>query len=221
MTKKILCNIVVLVLATLACTTVTGGISRVVGSGHLTAEPRNVTNFSSVELAGSADVSILLGNAESVSVQADDNILPLIETVVDNGTLVIRTKPLTNISPSNRVVVTIAMKSLKAVRVSGSGNMNVGAMFGPDLRIDLPGSGEITVEGAVDHLTVDVAGSGRVTCDQLKARSVNAALSGSGNINVNASEALDASISGSGAIRYEGNPARVTKSITGSGTISP
>jgi len=99
--------------------------------------------------------------------------------------------------------------------------MNIGAMSGTDLLINLPGSGDITAEGAVDHLTVNLLGSGHVDCHQLKARSANVTLTGSGDINVNASESLNASIVGSGNIRYEGNPAQVTKSITGSGTITP
>jgi hypothetical protein len=166
-------------------------------------------------------VNILLSDAESVNVQADDNILPLIETTVNNGTLVIGTKPFANITPSSRVVVTIAMRSLKGVRLSGSGNINIDAMSGTDLMVDLPGSGDIHVEGIIDHLTVNLPGSGNVDCSRLKARSVNATLSGSGNITVNASEALDASVPGSGTIRYEGNPPQVKKSITGSGAITP
>ena len=221
MTRKILFGFAALILASLACSTLTRSTNRVVGSGHVVSEPRTVGSFTSVALAGSADVNILLGDKESVNVEADDNILPLIETTVKDDTLVIGTKPLTNIAPSSHVVVTVVVKSLKGTTLSGSGNMNIGAMSGTDLLINLPGSGDITAEGAVDHLTVNLLGSGHVDCHQLKARSANVTLTGSGDINVNATESLNASIVGSGNIRYEGNPAQVKKSITGSGTITP
>jgi hypothetical protein len=49
---------------------------------------------------------------------------------------------------------------------------------------------------------------------------VKAALSGSGNIFVTARKSLDASLPGSGTISYSGDPADVTKSVTGSGAIT-
>jgi hypothetical protein len=219
--KKVLSGIVALMLATLACSTLSSRASRVVGSGHEASESRNVTDFDSVELAGSGDVNILLGDTQSVNVQADDNILPLIETTVSNNKLLIRTKPFTDITHSSPIVVTVVMKSLKQATLSGSGNMNIGAMSGPDLTLDLPGSGNITAEGTVDALTIHLAGSGNVTADKLKAHSANATVAGSGDISLFASDSLDASVSGSGTIRCEGNPAQVTKSVTGSGSITP
>jgi hypothetical protein len=52
------------------------------------------------------------------------------------------------------------------------------------------------------------------------ARDATASIDGSGSIVLNATHSLDASISGSGSILYTGNPAQVTKSVSGSGTIS-
>jgi hypothetical protein len=208
-------------LAALACSSLFTDTSQVVGSGHVIGETRDVANFTSVELAGSADVNILLGNAESVNVEADDNIAPLIQTIVTNGRLVISTKSNIHFTTANRVVVTLAMKSLERVTLSGSGNLHVADMAGPDLVVDLPGSGDITVDGVANHVTISLPGSGNIQCNGLKAKSAKVTLMGSGNITVYASENLDANIAGSGTIRYEGNPAQVTKSITGSGTITP
>ena len=167
MSKKILLGMAALMLAALACSTLSARANRVVGSGNVVSEPRDVTNFDSVELAGSGDVNILLGDSESVNVQADDNILPLIETTVTNGKLVIRTKPFATITPSNRIVVTVAMKSLKQAMLSGSGNLHIAAMSGPDLTLELPGSGDITAEGTVDHVNINLLGSGNINADQL------------------------------------------------------
>jgi hypothetical protein len=221
MSRRVLFGIAALMLAAIACSTLSSRANRVVGSGHQASESRDVTNFDSVELAGSGDVNILLGGAESVNVQADDNILPLIETTVTNNKLLIRTKPFTTITPSSPIVVTVAMKSLKQATLSGSGNINIGAMSGPDLSLDLPGSGNITAEGTVDNVTIHLAGSGTVTADQLKAHSASATIAGSGDISLYASDSLDANVLGSGTIRYAGNPAQVTKTVTGSGSITP
>jgi hypothetical protein len=221
MSRKAFFGTLVLVLASLACSTLSVGTNPVTGSGKVASEVRNVPDFTSVELAGSADVNILLGDAQSVNVQTDDNILPLIGTKVVNGRLVIGTKPFTNITTSNGVVVTVAMRSLQRVTLSGSGNLRVGAMSGPSLLVELPGSGDITVDGTTEHVSVSVPGSGNVLCSELKAHVADVTLLGSGTVTVYADQNVNASLAGSGTIHYEGNPPQVTKNITGSGAITP
>jgi len=221
MNRKLLLSIVVLILPVLACSFAGASPSRVVGSGKVASETRQVSGFSSVQLRGSADVSITQGEAESVVVEADDNILPLIETTVQNGQLIIGTKPFTNLTTSNPIRVNVTAKSLQGVALSGSGSFDVSSLEGQDLSIALTGSGNITVSGAADRVDIRLPGSGNIYCSGLKTRSATATLTGSGNIAVNASETLDASILGSGTIRYDGNPAQVHKSVTGSGSITP
>ncbi len=227
MNRKILVSIAALMLVTLACQTLSAPLNsvqpnRVIGSGHEASEPRQVgSEFTSVELAGSADVNILLSNVQSVNVASDDNIVPLIETKVVNGRLIVSTKPNTSFTATNGVTVTVAIKSLKQVIVSGSGNLQVARMSGPELAIDLAGSGHVTAEGTVDHLSISLPGSGNILCNQLKAHTADVTLQGSGTITLFADQSLNATLLGSGTIRYEGNPAQVTKNVTGSGDITP
>jgi putative autotransporter adhesin-like protein len=221
MKSKTLFGIAALVLAALACSTITTGMNQVTGSGNLITETRTVGLFTSIELDGSADVKVTLGTTQSVTVEADDNIVSLIETTVTNGKLIIGTKSLTNITSKDGVHVTVVTASLKGVKLSGSGNIDVTGMTGPDLSVELPGSGNITISGAADRMTIDLQGSGNVFCNELKAHSAVVSLKGSGNVKVYADKTLDANLSGSGNIQYTGNPAQVTKSVTGSGSITP
>jgi Putative auto-transporter adhesin, head GIN domain len=67
---------------------------------------------------------------------------------------------------------------------------------------------------------VAIGGSGTALLSRLIARDATASIDGSGSIVLTATHSLDAGISGSGAILYTGNPTQITKSVTGSGTIS-
>ncbi len=221
MNRKILFSMAILMLAVLACSAVSGGTNGVRGSGNVVSETRNVAGFTAVELKGSADVSVVVGATDFVTVKADDNVIPLILTTVRNGTLVIDMKPFTSMTTSNGIQVNVVMKSLRGITLSGSGKIDVSGMSGPDLSVELPGSGDITVAGAVEHVTISLPGSGNIFCNELKASSADVTLSGSGTIRVYADQSLNAQLPGSGTIRYEGNPAQLTKSITGSGTITP
>ena len=77
MNKKILVVLIMLSLATFACSAVTFNINppqTVRGSGNVVSETRAVSGFSALSLEGSGDVDVTFGNSESAVVEADDNI---------------------------------------------------------------------------------------------------------------------------------------------------
>jgi len=123
-----------------------------------------------------------------------------VTTRVVAGTLVIGNTPGRH-NTKGPMIVLVALPRLDSVAISGSGV--VGA------------------KGASRRLNVSLGGSGDLELAQLVARQVRAVLSGSGRIDVTATDSLEASLSGSGVIQYAGNPPHVTTSVTGSGTIVP
>jgi hypothetical protein len=221
MNKKWIFGLIVLLLATLACSTITISPNTVTGSGHVISETRNVSGFDSLALEGSGNVSVAFGSNESVVVQADDNIIPLITTTVQNSSLVIRTKNNTNITTRSGIRISVTMKTIRGISLKGSGDINVDGLTGSDVVVELPGSGNITITGTANSVDISLPGSGNILCEGLEARDVKITLNGSGNITAYASESLDATLRGSGTIRYFGNPSQVNKSIIGSGTITP
>ena len=189
------------------------------GSGVAATQARQVAAFQSVDLAGSNNVVIRVGEKQSVVVKADDNLLDRVTTEVHSGELVIANTPgsFTTKSPMR---VEIDVPALDAVTLSGSGNIVVTGVDAKRLAVHLPGSGTLTGDGAATHLDIAVGGSGMVQLTRLVASDVRADVSGSGSIFVTATKRLDASVSGSGAILYAGSPPNVTSNITGSGAIT-
>jgi putative autotransporter adhesin-like protein len=121
---------------------------------------------------------------------------------------------------SSPMTVEISVPSLQALTVSGSGALTASNIQGPQVRVRLSGSSMARAAGTVTRLDVSAGGSGDAQLGQLVAREVHAAVSGSGRIVTHAANTLQASATGSGTIVYSGNPAHVTTSITGSGTIT-
>jgi hypothetical protein len=213
--------LIVMALLGSACSVVSINANAVQGSGKVASETRNVSSFSRVALQSSGDVAVSFGDSEAVVVSADDNLLPLIQTKVQFGQLIISTPFNTSINPVNPIRISVTMKSLEGISLPGSGSINVSGLQGDALKIDLPGSGMISVQGVANRLDITLSGSGNIACDELKVKAATAAIRGSGNISVNASDSLDASISGSGDIQYSGNPSLVNRKVTGSGDIHP
>lgn len=219
MKKRLLVALSILALLILACSISVGSPETIQGSGVVASENRPVSGFNAIQLAGSAEVTVHFDQAETVVVEADDNILPLVETVVRGGRLVINIEPNTSIRTTNPIHVMVTMKSLEAASLPGSGSITIAGLDTRSVAFDLPGSGNITVDGRVDSMNVTLDGSGNLLCGELQAQSARVDLSGSGNVTVFASESLDATIRGSGNVFYRGSPAKVNKSVPGSGNV--
>jgi hypothetical protein len=192
--------------------------SGVQGSGVAATDARDVASFASVELAGSNNVTIRVGEPQAVVVRADDNLLDRVTTEVHAGNLVIGNTP-GSFTAKSPMSVDVSVPSLTALTLTGSGNIFVGGIETQRLTLTLSGSGMLTGSGTASRLDVTLSGSGEAQLEQLVAGEVHAVVSGSGEILVTASKSLDAAVPGSGAIVYGGNPQEVTKSITGSGAI--
>jgi len=95
------------------------------GSGNAASETRAVSGIQAVALRGGIDVVVRQGNSESVQVRADDNVLPLVQTIVDGSgdarTLRVQFKPGESVYTRVPVVVTVDVIKLAAISSSGSG----------------------------------------------------------------------------------------------------
>jgi hypothetical protein len=218
-TALVLAVVAVLVLAAVVVALLARGgpSSGVQGSGVAAAQSRVLARFSSLDLAGSNNVTVAVGRRQSVVVHADSNLMRYITTRVVARTLVIGTTgSFTTRSPMS---VEVSVPSLATVTLSGSGEISVTGINAPRLAVTLPGSGALYAGGTVTHLNVTLGGSGLAQLDSLVARDVHAVVAGSGLIRVTATASLNAAVTGSGAIIYSGNP-EVTSSVTGSGTVT-
>ena len=192
--------------------------SGIQGSGIAAAQARTVAGFSRLDLAGSNNVTVVVGAPQSVVVRADSNLISHVTTQVVGGTLVIGdTGSFTTRAPMS---VEVSVPSLTTLSLSGDGQISVTGISVPRLTVNISGSGLLSAAGTATRLDVTLSGDGQAQLFQLTARDVHAVVSGSGLIQVTATTSLDAAVPGSGAIVYGGNPPQVTTSVTGSGTVT-
>jgi hypothetical protein len=212
------------------------------GNGQIKKETREVSSFTSLASHGSMDVQIAYGNSNKVTVEADENLLPYIETSVENGKLSIKTKKNVNIKSSSKIEVHVFMTKINSLQLSGSGNINGAGAFTNDRKTDIgvSGSGNLALEfdsfkdldlsvsgsgnidlksSATNSINAKVSGSGNIDCSSISSKDVDAKLSGSGNIKVYASNSIDAKISGSGNVYYKGNAQNISSKVAGSGKV--
>jgi hypothetical protein len=191
--------------------------SGVRGSGKPKTEQRTVPAFDQVSIEGSMHADITAGAPQLVELSGDDNIVPLIATVVKNNDLQI--EPEQSISPKLDLTARVATPKLTALAVSGSVQAAVRGIASDTFAIHTSGSTSVKASGATKRVTIHVAGSSSVDANELRAEDVTIDVSGSADVDVYATGVLDVHISGSARVRYAGGPREVHKDISGSGTV--
>lgn len=187
------------------------------GSGDVTTGSRDVSGFDEIVLLTSGDVNVEVTGTESLEIEAEDNILPLLTAEVINGRLELGSSE--PFSSTRRIVYTITAAELVGVTISGSGDVDVSGIDADSFEATISGSGSINPSGTCADLAVTISGSGKYNGEDLEAATGSVTVSGSGDAVVNVSDALDVRISGSGDVEYMGNPA-LNQNISGSGTVS-
>lgn len=212
------------------------GLGGVKGEGPLQSETRTVSDFKRIQLDIAGDVEVTTGDF-SVQVSAQGNLLPLLKTVSENGTLKIYFED--NVSYSENILIKVSAPAFEAFSVSGSGEINCLSPIQAEhldiaiggsgdvamtqsninsLECSVSGSGGIVLGGKANSARIDISGSGEVEAKKLEINELRTAISGSGTITANVVQVLKASVSGSGDVFYLGDPT-VESSVSGSGAI--
>ncbi|MFK7767686.1 MAG: head GIN domain-containing protein [Mariniblastus sp.] len=191
--------------------------SGVKGSGVLKTETRQVAQFDKVKFDGIGTLNLSFGETNSLEVSGDDNLLPMIETTVSDGTLHIR--PTESINPKSDLVFNVVTSELSEVAVAGAADLNIKDAACDSLKVTVSGAADMTGNGTVTDLAVSISGAGSVSLKDMKSENAKVSVSGAASASVYASKSFDGSISGVGSITCHGNPEDVEKSTSGVGSI--
>ena len=211
------------------------------GSGNVISQTRTVSGFEAVSVSYPAEVLIKQGNAESLKIEAEDNLLPNLKTQVKNGTLEIFYKRENgkHVNPTKTVKITIVVKDLKNVdftsageltieglktnaldvSLSGAGNVKLDKILVKALSVSLSGAGSSTASGTADDLNLTISGFGDFKGPDLHSQDARVDISGAGSATVWVDNDLNAQISGAGSVSYYGS-ASVTRQISGVGGVN-
>lgn len=218
------------------------GSENVKGNGNVTTVERSTESYDAVSVAGFFDVELITGTEGKITITAEENLIPHIETEVKNGELQIKTEKGYNLSTSRRngILIIVPFENLDAVSLAGSGDVitkntikanafKANLAGSGDLTLDvesisveshLAGSGDVVLRGSTGDFECALSGSGDISAKQLKAKNVDVSISGSGDVDVHCDGKLKVRVSGSGDVEYYGNPIKEDSKVSGSGDVS-
>jgi hypothetical protein len=234
-------TLIVTALVTCGMLSALSGCKTVPGSGTLVTESREVHEFDCVSLAGSGRLFITQNDQESLTIEAEDNIIPHITAEVKGRKLLLglnRDSSFTAIRPTKPIIFTPTMKEIAGleltgsgsieapsvetnrldVNIAGSGEIAVGSLTAEEVRTEITGSGRCDIAGEAARESIEISGSGTYRAPDLESEATAVEISGSGSATVWTEEKLAVAITGTGNVDYYGDPTLV-RSVTGSGKV--
>lgn len=174
------------------------------GSGTVIEQNRNISDVSGVELSMPGTLHLSMGDEETLRIEAEDNLLPYIQTDVRAGRLVIQSQPGTNLRPTRPIDYYLTVTELSSLAISSSGDIETEDLRSDSFSISISSSGNVSISSLdCTSLRVKISSSGNVKVSELTADSISVDISSSGNLDIQNGrvEKQDVNISSSGEYR--------------------
>lgn len=192
-------------------------LGRTSGAGPVVTESRPTQPFTKVVVSHGIGVSIQIGPAAPLQVQAQQSLLPIIETTVDNGTLRIRGK--SEFTASSMPQVVIVTPTLDVISLSGGSQGRVDGLASDRFGIELSGGASLTGSGSAGTVALDGSGGSTASLQALAAKTVVLELSGGTIAALNATEQVLGDVSGGARATVAGG-AQLSVDASGGGEVT-
>jgi hypothetical protein len=227
-----------LALSLSSCITIKLNNKDLQGSGKVTTQDFQVSDFDRLSFSGIGNIIITQGDTESLKVEAESNVIERLEISSGGKKLKIGFKNnFFNIIPTKPVNFYLSVKDLREISMSGVGSIKCDNLATDDLSIDssgagsvdmnltttvlevaLSGAGKVNLAGQTQSQSIDISGAGSYSAKEFTSKDCEVSISGLGRAIVNATDTLDVNMSGLGTVEYTGKPA-VSQDISGGGSV--
>lgn len=172
------------------------------GSGTAVSEAREISGIKSVSLRDFGDLTITQGERESLTVEADDNIMPHLKTEMSGSELILRIEDGYNVNPKTPIRYTLQVKSLDRINVDGAGKVSMDSLKTQSCAIRISGAGDVNF-GSLEaqDANLEVAGTGKMKMMNVKLQNLRVTASGAGDFEI-AGETDQQSVTISGVGSY-------------------
>ena len=186
-------------------------------SGDLMTEIRQVAGFTAISADFAGVLIIEETGEESLTIEAEAAYLPMIQSRVVYGRLVLTMDGALNADFEGNITLHVTVKELDDIELSGIVQAQVIGIEQAALAVHMVEMAVMTAQGSVGTLDLFVEGQGNFQGEDLHVASAVANLSGISTAALNVINYLEVDASGSATLEYWGNPqvvARVSERAT-------
>jgi hypothetical protein len=215
------------------------GLNGVRGNRNVVAEDRKINNdFDVIKVQQGIHLYLTQGTDASLKVEADENIIELLMTEVDNGVLKLYFEKNVYKAKARNVYLTADQFSkiktssgahVKSENTLSLNSLSIDSSSGSSVKLyvkanDISSSSssgaDIDVYGKSETFSATASSGSSIDANELEAVDVTARVSSGANIDVNVSGNLKARASSGGDIDYRGQPKHIDKNTSSGGSVS-
>lgn len=204
-------------------------------SGNVIFTERMVGNFDALVVANGLNVTVTMGNGSAVTVTADDNIQPYIETFTDGGTLYVKIRRHTSFRGNPAIRVGVSATQLGRISASDGSRVRLanrldaealsigvsdGCHFGGELSVTgamdmrISDGSRVEITGTCSDFLLNISDGSSFTGFGLSAESVRANVSDGSSVEVAVENFLEVNVSDGSVFRYRGNPSTFSQTVS-------
>jgi len=207
------------------------------GDGKVVKQEREISSFDGIDVGGAFEVFLTQGETEKLVIEADENLLDIIDTEVRGGTLNIRTTE--DIRESTKLNIYITFKDLEEIDVSGACDMIGENKFKlGDIELDCSGASELELKFSASHVemdcsgasnaelfgsaqsvNLDLSGASKLDAIDLEVAVYDAEVSGASHGKIFVTEELSVEVSGAAHLKYKGEPRIKEHDVSGAASL--
>ena len=213
------------------------------GSGVAKDETRPIEAFHALDAQNALHVTLAVtqGAKPSLKISGDDNLVPLVESVVLDGKLILRIKENTNILPKLPLLAEVVTDQLDRVEASGAtdvkvtggskveqftaaasgvAHLSVTGIQAPKAVATAEGASQLTLTGIAESLKVEASGASHVKAEDLVVDDADVSINGASDADLRARRSVAGDISGASNLNLHGRPAKKTVSVSGASKVN-
>lgn len=179
----------------------------ITGSGELVTETRTVSSFTKVKVGDDFDVIITQSPTQNVEVTADDNIINIISTEVENDELVIGFSENFVSLRKETIEIKIDMPSIARFELKDDCTGQLNNFSGLEtLEVIVKDASELTMSGDAKHLDATVKDDSDIKGFDFMVETCNINLADASTMRIHCTDAIEGTVKDASTLRYKGNP---------------
>ena len=200
-----------------AVSMLTAPAAPVPGQGAVTSEDRTATPFRQISVNVGMKVIVGTGRDTSVTLEAQQNLLPLITTEVRGDQLVVEVAP-PGVTSTEPITLTIQVPELDSITLGAGVTGTVEDMGGP-LAVDVSAGATIIAIGGVESLALRASAGAVAKLGDLPAGSAAVALTGGSSAELHVTGAVTGTADAGSTLVLTQKPGSVDVKTTGGATV--
>lgn len=209
------------------------------GNGDIAKETRSISSFSKLELNSVMNVFLKQTSSESVTIEADKNLIPFIKTYVKESTLIIEIEKDIKFDGYEKMNVYVSLVDLNNLENNSVGNVKTENQLNlssltiennsvgnldldlncKNLNTEINSVGNVSLSGKADNVSIENNSVGNLDAMDLAAVNLTIESNSVGNSNVYATGEISIEANGVGNVIYKGDPTVKSLKKNGVGNV--